>query len=476
MHTLDQSFSASNLHAIFNMLNRRGKIDVQKLSDGYQKAIADIKAIRSNISGLRKKKKSDWTEEDKENLNCWNLELERLYKEKKEQLDQNMEMLAKEINSPRFRITMTHHTHEGLDEFTLDTSSLSIQFAIAQLLHNLKRAFNVRMYDRHTIMTALKSLLNSKMPCYLIRTDVSKFFESIPQDRLMSKIEGSTLLSYKSLAFIKGILKEFERIKEEWGITAILQGKGVPRGVGISSMLSEIYMQDIDRKLRKRKETMFYVRYVDDIILIVRSIGQCRDVEEYYNGVCKLFADYGLSLKPKGDGKCQLIDLVNSNGRPGFDYLGYKLFLDPTRKGEQVRFDISNNRQRRIKNRIDNAFLHFENKSKIDVKGARRDLLDALNLITGNIRLRNAKSGVKAGLFYSNDLIDIFDSITSLDDYLHHKPLNPYRNAFPTDQEYEAFKTKLGKKIDKINMKDRWEQRKMYEYPVKRIIEIQKWL
>lgn len=121
-------------------------------------------------------------------------------------------------------------------------------------------------------------------------------------------------------------------------------------------------------------------------------------------------------------------------------------------------------------------FLHFERKSKVDIKGARRDLIDALNLITGNIRLRNAKSGVKAGLFYSNDLITKFDAINSLNAYLHHRDICPYRDAFSSDVEYNKFKAKLKAKIDKIDMKQRWEQMKMYEFPIKRIIEIQKWL
>lgn len=476
MSTLDQSFSASNFHTIFNLLNRKGKIDVKRLSEGYQNAITDIKDVRGNISEIRKKKKSDWTDKDKENLKYWNLELDRLFNEKKEQLDINMEELAEEINSPMFRMTMTHHTHEGHDEFTLNTVSLSTQFAITQLMHNLKRTFNVKMYDRHTIMTALKSLLNSKMPFYLIRTDASKFFESIPQDKLMNKIEGSALLSYKSFAFIKGILKEFERIKVEKGVTAIPSGKGVPRGIGVSSMLSEIYMQDIDRKLRNRKETMFYVRYVDDIILIVRSIGQSKDIDDYYSDVCKLFSESGIILKPKTDDKCQLIDLVTTHDRHNFDYLGYKIFIDPTSANDYVRYDLSSNKKQKIKNRIDNAFTHFENKSKVDIKGARRDLIDALNLITGNIRLRNAKSGVKAGIFYSNDLITQFDAINSLNDYLHRKELKPYRKDFATEEEYNQFKTNLKAKIDKIDMKERWEQRKMYEFPIKRILEMQKWL
>ena len=168
--------------------------------------------------------------------------------------------------------------------------------------------------------------------------------------------------------------------------------------------------------------------------------------------------------------------MVTTHDRHNFDYLGYKIFIDPTSANDYVRYDLSSNKKQKIKNRIDNAFTHFENKSKVDIKGARRDLIDALNLITGNIRLRNAKSGVKAGIFYSNDLITQFDAINSLNDYLHRKELKPYRKDFATEEEYNQFKTNLKAKIDKIDMKERWEQRKMYEFPIKRILEMQKWL
>jgi hypothetical protein len=475
MPTLDQSFSTSNFHIIFNLLNRKGKIDVKKMSAEYQKSIVDIKDVREEIVALKKKKKTERTDEYKINLQKLNTKLLELYKEKKEQLDKNMEALSEQVNSPHFRMVMQHYTFDSHDEFTLDTKSLSVVFAIAQLQHTLKRAFDVRMYDRHTIMTALKSLLNSKMPYYLIRTDVSKFFESIPQDKLMMKIEDSALLNYKSRAFIKGILKEFEQIKVGEGITTIGTNQGVPRGVGISSMLSEIYMQDIDREFRSRTETMFYVRYVDDIILIVRSIGRYKDLEEYYNSISQLFADKGLTLKEVGDDKCKLIDFVNSPKKCNFEYLGYKIYLDPQQGIAQ--YDLSSSKFDKIKGRIDHAYKHFENRSKINVKAARRDLLDALNLITGNIRLKNAKSGVKTGLFYSNDLLmQSSEEMNYLNKYMHDKDILPYKGVFKTDEEYNSFVSKLKKKIDAINLAERWSQRKMYKYPIKRILEIQKWL
>lgn len=388
MPTLDQSFSASNFHIIYNLLNRKGKIDIHSMSPEYQQIVSDIRDTRKKISEIKRKKKSARTEDEEANLKLLKESLNKLIKDKAKQLDDDLRKLAAEVNARGFKMTMKSHVYGTHEEYTLDTSSLPTRFAIAQLQHNLKRAYDVKMPGRHVIMTALKVLLNSKMPFYLIRTDVSGFFESIPQDKLMERLESSTLLSYRSRAFIKAILSEFEKTKNP---AYSAMGYGVPRGVGISSLLSEIYMQDIDNELRSRSETIFYVRYVDDIILIIKSLGGYKDIKEYYKQLQETFLEYGLQIKTIGDNKCKLCDFIKG-AKAEFEYLGYNINIDRTLKNQAVTtYGLSSNKKEKIKNRIDRAFTHFGNLSKIKIKQARRDLLDALNLITGNIKLKNLK-------------------------------------------------------------------------------------
>ena len=72
--------------------------------------------------------------------------------------------------------------------------------------------------------------------------------------------------------------------------TKIKKGLGVPRGIGISSLLSEIYMRDLDDCIKKRPEVIFYARYVDDIFILLSQLPQGKNIstiEDYYNK-CKI--------------------------------------------------------------------------------------------------------------------------------------------------------------------------------------------
>ena len=43
---------------------------------------------------------------------------------------------------------------------------------------------------------------------------------------------------------------------------------GVPRGIGISAYLSELFMRNVDNQIQELDDLIYYARYVDDIIAI----------------------------------------------------------------------------------------------------------------------------------------------------------------------------------------------------------------
>ena len=71
--------------------------------------------------------------------------------------------------------------------------------------------------------------------------------------------------------------------------------------------------------------------YVDDIFLILSSLGDARDLKSYYKELVDLFSKYGLTLQSEGSDKCKLIDKYSSSvgGLVVEDlaYLGYHLYL-----------------------------------------------------------------------------------------------------------------------------------------------------
>ncbi len=477
MAFLDQSYSSKNFRILYDLLNRKGKISIAQVSPEYERIVAEIKEVNKSIKELNKKKRALWTADDKDIMNQKKEKLSQLIEKKDDELTNRLNDFADEVNNHSFQFSISKHVHGNHEEFTVDTSILSSLFALNQIMYNLKNTFKVEMSNRHSIMTSLKHLLNTKMPMYLIRTDVEGFFEHIPQDKLWEKLYNNNLLTYKTKSLIKQILNTYESLKDA-SVTPLL---GVPRGICISSFLSEIYMQDLDRNIKSRKEVIFYARYVDDIFLITTSIYPYEKIEDYYCDLVKMFLEYGLSLKSTDDvSKCQLIDVtkINNSCPTIVYYLGYNLKLQYD-KGLITKYDLSDKKIVKLKQRIDNAFRHFENLCKKNIKQARRDLLDALKLITSNIKLYNTKSGVKVGLYYNNDLLDVFDGLNDVETHLKSKSINilsTRKPIFKTSIEETNFKNKLKRKIDCISFQKSWKEKRFYSFTIDRIIEILEWL
>ena len=478
MNSLDQNFNAKNFGVIYNLLNRKGKIDITKMSYEFQEIVGQIKQCRNELRVLRQKKRSSWSEDEKVLFDTKNDELDSLLDARSKELDKNISDIADEVNNSKFRFSMRMHKHGEHEEFTIDTTRLAPYFAICQLQHNLKMVFNVNMPSRHQIMCQLKILLNTITNGYIIIADVVDFFESIPQAQLIQKLENNSLLSYKSFAFIKSIIKMYEEFKTKDDSN---EGKGVPRGVGISSMLSEIYMQDIDRIIRSRDEVVYYVRYVDDIFMILTSLGSEKSIEDYYTSLCGLFNTYGLSLHDTTHEKTKLIRVSNESDRKidDFDYLGYGLSLNVNKCNPlKTEFGLSSKRKDKYRKKIKKAFLHFENLCRVNIRQARRDLLDSLDFITGNCRLANTKGGVKVGVFYSNDLLTKYGikNLESFTKMLQNYPFTVYENAFVSSHEKDVFVKKLKERISKFSFEKSWENKRVCSLSIDRIAEITGWL
>jgi hypothetical protein len=77
------------------------------------------------------------------------------------------------------------------------------------------------------------------------------------------------------LAEIKLLQNNISQILEDYNskkdTATIKHEKGVPRGVGISSYLSELYMENIDNEIRNLQDVIYYARYVDDIFIIISA-------------------------------------------------------------------------------------------------------------------------------------------------------------------------------------------------------------
>ena len=482
---LDQTFSAKNFLNVYSQENRMGRIPVKTMGADFQAVMDMISEANSELQILRSKKKAEKTDEVKKKIDELKQELKDLKETKQKVLFEELQGLSKQVNSHAFRFQLEKVEIGDKMGFKIDSKDHAQLFAMKQLQANLQKTFKVKQANRHLIMTNIKLLLKTRRPFYIIRTDVSAFFESIPQEQLKHIILDNTLLSYKSKVFVNAILNEYETAKvkliddERDGMK---EGCGVPRGIGISSLLSEIYMRDLDNSIKKRPEVIFYVRYVDDIFMLLAELPQGKDIEDYYCDLVAEFKKKGLELKELTDDKCSLFNCFEYKDKAfELSYLGYKLTIKTKvsksiLKSADVTYSMSDNKKERITKRIDNAFRHFDDTNKYDIHQARKDLVDSLKLITGNVRLHKSKSGIKTGLYYNSDLLDDKQDLEALNTYLHSKTVTLHPHLFHAEDEKEAYLTSLYSRIKKFDFVNAWETRKMYDLKDKRLKEIMRWL
>lgn len=482
---LNQTFSAKNFLNVYAQENRMGRIPVESMGMRFQDVMGRIKEANAELKKLRKRKKTEKTDEDQEKIDKLRKELKDLKEAKQQALFDEMQGLSAQINSYAFRFQLEKVWIGGKVGFKIDSKDHAQLFGMKQLQSNLQRTFKVKQANRHLIMTNIKLLLKTKRPFYLIRTDVSSFFESIPQESLRHIVMDNTLLSHKSKVFVDAILKEYEAEKTKLTETeseGMKPGCGVPRGIGISSLLSEIYMRDLDNRIKKRPEVIFYVRYVDDIFMLLAELPDGKSLEAYYGELVEKFQEHGLTLKATDEGKCSLYNCFESVDKTiDVTYLGYKLTITAKGKTDKweaadVKYSMSNDKKKRITKRIDNAFRHFDATNKYDLHQARKDLVDSLKMITGNVRLHKSKSGIKTGLYYNSDLLDGTDDLKSLNTYLYSKVVTLHPNLFHTEEEKEAYLTALYNRIKMFDFVTAWQTRKMYDLKDGRMREIMRWL
>lgn len=144
---------------------------------------------------------------------------------------------------------------------------------------------------------------------HVVDADLKGYFDNIPQNRLMERVEAS-ISDGRVLGLLRGwleqdILKGLER----WTPTS-----GTPQGAVVSPLLANLYRHPLDERMMARGYRM--VRYADDFVILCRNPGEA---EAALETVRAWVAENGLTLHPDKThvGDCR------QRGE-GFDFLGYR--------------------------------------------------------------------------------------------------------------------------------------------------------
>ena len=128
-----------------------------------------------------------------------------------------------------------------------------------------------------------------------------------------------------------------------------------------SSALSEIYLEDFDDAIRREFAPIFYVRYVDDILMIKsypKSMTIDKDSEK--NLLFSLLNEISLSAN---ETKTDIYEYKPSINTLNFEYLGYSFNISD----KKVHIDISKKKyDKKVLNRLTRYFKYYKSSSHTD--------------------------------------------------------------------------------------------------------------
>ena len=144
---------------------------------------------------------------------------------------------------------------------------------------------------------------------HVVDADLKSYFDSIPHDRLMARVEAK-VSDGRVLDLIRGWLTaDILKGLEQWTPT-----QGSPQGAVISPLLANIYLDPLDAAMAGRGYRM--IRYADDFVILCRTR---EEAEAALDDVRAWVDRNGLALHPE---KTHVGDCRQPG--QGFEFLGYR--------------------------------------------------------------------------------------------------------------------------------------------------------
>jgi len=282
-------------------------------------------------------------------------------------------------------------------------ASAADELVAKKLNDNIRRLFKVRPSDRHAIVKQTIALSKDSQPVTIARLDIKDFYESLDRTSIVKFITEEWLLSHQNRMVLK-----------QWDIQLASQGiQGLPRGMSLSSTLSEIRIRHFDKQMKLYSQVYFYARYVDDIIVFYSGKQTKLDsiMKERLEASAK-----ELTLNKDKSFYTVLNDPTNGSSA-NIDYLGYKLTIQNYSKKPEakrkVQVFISDKKVNKIKERVRRAFRAYSKDRRYNLLLARLKFLSANQYIIGDIE----RTKLKSGIYYNYPLINNYSQLKELDSF-----------------------------------------------------------
>lgn len=269
--------------------------------------------------------------------------------------------------------------------------------------------------NRNQIIRELRQILADSSPYRVYKLDLSGFFESINNEYLNFVIDNlDTTAQTKEIT--KKIIADYNRNFNQ----------GLPRGVEISPILSEMVLRDFDRSALSNENIFYYSRFVDDILIVTSSL-ECE--KEFISGLRSKLPK-GLMFNHIKKSVKNIKKHCESNKDECFDHLGYKITIlksntscsKAKKQFRKISVDISDKKTEKISGKIIKSFYSYSKNNDFDL------LVDRLTFLSTNRNIieKHSNKTVVTGIYYSHREAS-FESanIKKLDNLLKMLVLSP---------------------------------------------------
>lgn len=259
------------------------------------------------------------------------------------------------------------------------------------------RRFRVIATSRDRIIRGVIEAMFDQTPIYVIRRDLSSFYETVPLEPVRNRLLYDTAIPRS----VRHYLREF--YEHHCGAKIV----GLPRGVGLTTVLVELAMQPFDDAIRAIPGVYRYFRYSDDmLILTYKDPSQVKDrIDDALKKLPGMVFNKQKSHEYAFAGDTRTPPDPNLPTTASFDFLGYQFTAEQRinrDRPRKLRVSIADKKTRLMKTRV---YLSLKTFLK-DGDGAM--LVDRLRVLTGNYRInRRGINAIRrsryiyAGIYYN---------------------------------------------------------------------------
>lgn len=197
---------------------------------------------------------------------------------------------TRKISKSEFRDRIIHHALCNLIEPILQKS-----FILDSCANQVGKGtlFAIKRFEKFI----------NKNVSFCLKGDIKKYFESVDR-KILINILSKKIKCSKTINLIKNILNNFEG------------NKGIPLGNLTSQFFANVYLNELDKFVKHKLKAEYYIRYVDDFVILHKSRKQLEDWKEKIN--CFLKSELKLELHQD---KTRIIFL-----KKGIDFVGFRIF------------------------------------------------------------------------------------------------------------------------------------------------------